>query len=126
MTTAGSMLDEMQALERSLLHTDFRDKPRQLQALLADEFREVTADGNVASRQQVIDWLLNKDPAARWDFNEMSVSEPGLHVRLLHYRAKQVLPQSSPGKGSRYCSVWKFNPQTQSWQLAFHQATRLN
>jgi hypothetical protein len=119
-----SRVDAMLACEQELLHRDFRDDPAALENLLASGFVEIS-HGRVTDRAQVIAWLLNKDPAARWDFADVHVTELAGDVRLVRYHAKQMLPQPSQGNGALHSSVWCFSDELQGWQLRFHQATKI-
>jgi hypothetical protein len=119
-----SQLAQMQQLEAQLLHTDFHKTPQQLELLLAEDFQEVSPTGSISTRAQVISWLLQKDPAHRWQFSEWQLSEPAPAVRLLRYHAMQCVP-ASPGKGARHVSLWCFNDKQHGWQLRFHQSSKV-
>lgn len=118
-------LEEMQACEEVLLHTDFSGKPALLEPLLAAEFTEVAANGQTSNRRKVIDWLLHKDPAARWRFTDLSVAELADGLRLVRYHAQQIAPLPSASKGALHSSLWTYNRALQCWQLRFHQATKI-
>jgi hypothetical protein len=64
-----------------------------LDRLLASAFMEVGSNGRVSERAQVVGWLLRKDPAARWSFEDMHVSELAQGIRLVRYQAKRILPE---------------------------------
>jgi hypothetical protein len=119
-----SLAADMLACEQALLHTDFNDDMVALDRLLAPEFVEIS-NGRVSERAQVVAWLLRKDPAARWSFDDLHVTELAQGVRLVRYRAKQILPKASPGNGALHSSIWCFSREMHCWQLRFHQATRL-
>jgi hypothetical protein len=119
-----SLAADMLACEQALLHTDFNDDMVALDRLLAPDFVEIS-NGRVSERAQVVGWLLRKDPAARWSFDDVHVSELAQGVRLVRYRAQQILPQASQGKGALHSSIWCFSREMHCWQLRFHQATRL-
>jgi hypothetical protein len=120
-----SVAAEMRAREQALLHTDFGDDMVALDRLLATDFVEISADGRVSERAQVVAWLLRKDPAARWELEDLRVSEIARGLRLVRYRAKQILPKPSKGNGALHSSLWSYHDQLQCWQLRFHQATKL-
>jgi hypothetical protein len=119
-----SLAADMLACEQALLHTDFNDDMVALDRLLAPEFVEIS-NGRVSERAQVVAWLLRKDPAARWSFDDMHVSELAQGLRLVRYRAKQILPQASQGNGALHSSIWCFSREMHCWQLRFHQATKI-
>jgi hypothetical protein len=115
---------EMQALELWLLHTDHRLEPALLELRLAPTFEEVSASGHRANRASVLTWLLDKDPAWRWELGELTLSEAGEGLRLVRYHARQIVPERPHGKGAWHSSLWRQDAAGR-WQLWFHQATRL-
>lgn len=120
-----TLAQQMQACEEYLLHSDFRERPQVLDSLLAAEFVEVAATGTIASRAEVLQWLQDKDPAARWEFSELQAVELAPGLRHVRYHARKLLPVPSTGKGSLHSSLWRYNDALRCWQLYFHQATRL-
>jgi hypothetical protein len=120
---AASLLADMQQLELSLLHTDFRADPAALEDLLAADFVEVAPSGHITSRAEVIDWLLQKDAADRWQLSEFHAAELAKDVRMVRYHAVRSVPASA-SKGARHVSLWRFNAAGQHWQLCFHQSTK--
>lgn len=123
--SASALQQEMLALESALLHDDHAAAPAALERLLADAFIEVNAVGGETSRSEVLRWLLQKDPGARWEFTGFEVAELAPGLRLVRYHAQQIAPQRSPSKGARHVSLWSFNLARQAWQLRFHQATKV-
>ena len=121
--TIDSPLLQMQQLEALLLHTDFRTAPQQLEQLLAEDFQEVSPAGNINTREEVIRWLLQKDPVHRWQFSEWQLSELAPTVRLLRYHALQCIP-ASRSKGALHCSLWCLDQARHCWRLHFHQSTK--
>ncbi|MEY4640630.1 MAG: hypothetical protein RLZZ227_624 [Pseudomonadota bacterium] len=115
----------MQGFEETLLHSDFSGDPAALDAWFAADFTEVSPGGGVSSREQVMTWLLHKDPLARWQLSDLSAGELAPGLRLVRYHAKQIAPQVSTSKGALHCSFWQFNASLQRWQLRFHQATKI-
>jgi hypothetical protein len=121
---ADSMLEVMQQLEHTLLHGNHHADPAKLEQLLAPEFQEVSPRGSVSSRQDVVQWLLQKDPALRWQWRDWLVQELAPQVRLVRYHAQQsVSPAQS--KGSLHSSFWRYDQEQQCWRLAFHQSTKV-
>jgi hypothetical protein len=117
--------EHIRILEELLLHQDFRHSQEQLEALLAPEFREVDPRGNNVSRENVIRWLLAKDPGSRWEYADFEVRELGDNLVLATYFARQILPEAQSSGGARHCSLWRQQPGTTSWQLFFHQSTKV-
>jgi len=116
--------DEMRALEEALLHSDHRAAPLALERMLAPAFTEVSASGRTSDRAAVLEWLMHKDPAARWQLAELEVAELATGLRLVRYLAQQVAPQRSAGNGAWHCSLWCYGQSAGCWQLRYHQATR--
>ena len=114
---------QMQQLEEQLLNTDFRAAPQQLERLLADDFQEVSPTGSISTRAQVQSWLLQKDPAQRWQFSEWQLSELAPSVRLLRYHAVQSVP-ASQSRGALHSSLWCLDQARHCWRLHFHQSTK--
>lgn len=126
----NELLDEIKALEESLLHGDFKEDLAALHSLLADDFEEVGPGGQLASRESVIEWLLSKDTNARWDFQSFKLKVLSDNLVLARYHAKQIAPVNSDSikphsQGSLRSSVWQKNPDSGCWQMQFHQATKL-
>jgi hypothetical protein len=121
---AESMLKEMQTLETRLLHGEYTHDCEALERLLAEEFEEVTPQGQLTSRAGVLQWLRQKDPAHRWQFNDWQVTELAAAVRLVRYHAVQVIPLSR-SRGAMHCSLWVHDSRTQCWRLRFHQSSRM-
>lgn len=121
----AELVQAMQALEESLLHTDHAQHPAALEQALAPGFVEVNARGGETARSEVLRWLLQKDPSARWQFSEVGVEELAPDLRLVRYHAHQIAPQRSSSKGARHVSLWRFSAVLQCWQLSFHQATKV-
>jgi hypothetical protein len=130
MSTAGYgqeqiLARQMQALEETLLHDDHSGSTAVLERLLAPDFIEVNPAGGRSPRPEVLRWLQQKDPAARWHLQDLEVQELSPELRLVTYHALQVAPQRSSSKGARHASLWSFNGRLQCWQLRFHQSTRV-
>ena len=119
-----SLAAEMLACEEALLHSDFSNDRLPLDRVLAPDFVEIS-HGRVSDRAQVVAWLLRKDPAARWAFEGVHVTELAQGVRLVRYHAKQSSPTASEGKGALHSSIWCFSREQHCWQLKFHQATKI-
>lgn len=127
MTAAEStqaMLQQMQTLELRLLHTDFRNDASALEAMLADDFHEVSPRGQLTSRAEVVQWLLRKEPTHRWQCTDWHVTELAASVRLVRYHAVQVIPPSR-SRGAVHCSLWSYDEALRDWRLRFHQSCKL-
>ena len=123
--SSPELADVLLALETQLLHGDHRHDPGLAERLLAPGFREVHAGGGAASRAAVLDWLRNKDPAARWSFADFAVEAVSQSVALVTYQARQVAPLPATSQGARHVSLWVREAGRGDWQLYFHQSTRI-
>lgn len=117
--------EHIRILEELLLHQDFSLSPEALDAMLSEDFREVSPDGVISSRESVIDWLSNKDQAARWEFRNFEVQILTGGIAQATYHARQIAPQESVSKGALHCSIWQESNVGKTWQLLFHQSTRV-
>jgi hypothetical protein len=119
-----AITDQIKRLEFKLLHSDMKIMPSLLDTLLAKEFEEIGGNGVVNSRQEVVGWLLNKNPQDRWLLTDFKVRELSTDLVLAIYYAKKVVGQKNiVSKGSTRSSIWKRN--TQGWQMVFHQASKI-
>jgi hypothetical protein len=125
MSASSPLQDEMLSQELQLLHSDHRADPPALERLLAAGFVEVNPAGGRSSRAEVVQWLLQKEPAARWQLQDLEVQSLADGVRLVTYHALQVAPQRSSSKGARHVSLWCFSPVQHCWQLQFHQSSKV-
>ncbi|MGY8789548.1 MAG: nuclear transport factor 2 family protein [Pseudomonadales bacterium] len=116
--------EQILKLEESLLHQDFSSNPEALEALICDDFREIDPKGRECSREDVIAWLLQKNPASRWEFSAFALHQLADSSVLATYHARQIHPESS-SPGSRHCSIWHTNYPSINWQLFFHQSTKV-
>ena len=117
--------EHIRILEELLLHQDFSSSPDALEAMLGDEFREINPAGNIVSRAEVIAWLLEKNPADRWEFNEFEVRQLAEDLVLATYHARKILPENSTSDGAMHCSIWQETGPGKTWKLMFHQSTRV-
>ncbi|MEZ5478301.1 MAG: DUF4440 domain-containing protein [Thiolinea sp.] len=121
----------IQTLEHALLHSDFRQHPQQLDALLAADFMEIGITGQITTRAAVVQWLLNKSPQARWVLEDFQVRELAPGLVLATYCAKNAAKlMQAIYQGSRCSSIWKQTAESrqtsEQWQLCFHQATAIH
>jgi hypothetical protein len=120
----SALIQEMHALESSLLHSDYSAQPALLERLLHRNFVEINARGSETSRAQVLQWLLQKSTEERWEFSQLKVVELAPETRLVTYHARQIIPARPESKGSLHSSLWCLHTEAQCWQLRFHQASK--
>lgn len=113
-----SVEEHLHTLELSLLDHQVRQDPAALAALLADDFREFGASGDVWNKAQVIDGLMNETfiPRTLSDMQVQRLGDDGALVTYLCHRGhNQAL--------SRRSSVWRRCGET--WEMVFHQGTKV-
>lgn len=118
--------EHIRILEELLLHQDFSASPEQLDAMLSEDFREIDPQGRVVSRAAVIDWLSGKNPASRWEFSGFDVRQLADGLVLATYHARQVHPEGASGGGAMHSSIWQVKSPGKTWELLFHQSTRID
>lgn len=120
----NAITDQFRRLEFKLLHSDMKATSSLLDTLLAKEFEEIGDNGVINSRQEVVNWLLNKNSQDRWSLSEFKVRELSADLILTIYHAEKIVGQKNVvSKGSLRSSIWKHN--TQGWQMVFHQASKI-
>ena len=123
-------MDELSAqirhLELKLLHTDMRENPVLLDALLSEDFEEIGHDGQVHSRQAVVEWLQKKDPQLKWSLEDFRIRMLSNDLVMAIYRAVRISPLPEKNgemkRGSIRNSIWQ--RQKGCWRMIFHQATK--
>lgn len=114
---------DIKVLEEKLLHADVRKNPHMLDELVAEDFEEIGSNGKITPREQVIDWLLNKEQGVRWSLTEFRVRQLAPDMVLAIYRARKTDLADGVYKGSIRSSLWKHNGER--WQIVFHQGTKV-
>jgi hypothetical protein len=102
-------VDDVVALELSLLDPEVRRSPERVERLLHRDFREFGVSG-VWEREAIVA-ALAADPGTGWTATEVDAREVGAGVVLVTYRAA----------GSLRSSLWVSGPD--GWQILFHQGT---
>ena len=115
--------EHIKQLEQKLLHSDTRANPKILDELLADDFEEIGSIGQISSRKDVINWLVNKEKDIRWSLNEFRIKQLSPDLMLAIYRATKNENTGNASKGSIRSSIWKRTDK--GWQMIFHQGTKL-
>jgi hypothetical protein len=113
--------NHIKELEERLLHTDVRENSIIVTELLSDDFEEVGSDGKISSREEVIEWLVNKEENVRWSLNDFRIKELSPDLIVATYIAvKDNQPNSSRSIRS---SIWK--KYSDNWKMIFHQGTKI-
>ena len=103
-------LEQVVALELSLLDPEVRRSPERVERLLHPDFREFGASGHAWDRDAIVASLA-ADPGRGWEATDVVAREVADGVVLVTYRAA----------GSLRSSLWVGGPD--GWQLLFHQGT---
>jgi hypothetical protein len=117
--------EHIRILEELLLHQDFSNNPNQLEAMISNDFREIDARGREVTREEVVSWLLGKSPDSRWEFLAYDVRQLAPGLVLSTYQARQIQPKGTSGGRTMHSSLWQEKHPGQTWELLFHQSTRL-
>ena len=115
---------QIKVLEEKLLHTDARSNPQILNELLAEEFEEIGASGNIISKEEVIDWLVNKEHNICWSLENFRTRQIADNIILATYQATKENVNPSKSRTSMRSSIWKHDGH--SWKIVFHQGTRID
>jgi hypothetical protein len=108
--------------ELRILHDEFSTETEKL---LGDKLWEIAADGTNHTKEEICDWLKKKSPDSRWEIKEFEVKKLADDVALSTYWAKMTAPKISESKGALHCSLWMQNNEG-TWQMVFHQATKIS
>jgi len=116
----------LKRLEARLQVPSVRSSRRQLDQLLANEFREFGSLGQIYDKHQVID-LLCSDPVPKQGryatFQKLSVAWLADDVALITYRSVKSEGDKPRRQLANRASIWKRSDGR--WRLVFHQGTPL-
>jgi hypothetical protein len=117
-----SLANELRRKEEALLDPAVRKDREQVGSLLAEDFLEFGSSGRVWTRDQIFDLLATETyaPFAIEDFNCALLSND---IALVTYRAMRSDARSGDQSSSLRSSIWI--RKQHSWQLRFHQGTRI-
>ncbi len=121
MTSLSHILEELTALEPIFHHPDKQGKTEQdILAQMSDEFWEVGASGNIYTKEDVVETLVERysDPHYQdiWAASNFEIIEIAPNNYLLTY----LLIQNNT-RHTRRATIWrKVNEQ---WKILYHQGT---
>lgn len=121
-----SLTEQIQRLELRLLQNDLNAHPELIDELLTANFEEIDNRGQLQSRDDVIDWLMRKDPHLHWAFTHFRVKVLTEDLALAIYSVKNPArsdAQLTQAPGSIRTSLWQ--RQGNDWKMIFHQATKI-
>ncbi len=117
----NNIKNHIKELEERLLHTDIRKNSTILTELLSDDFEEIGSDGKISTREEVIEWLVNKEKNIKWSLNNFRIKELSPELILATYIA--IKKNQSNSSGSIRSSIWK--KFAGNWKMIFHQGTKI-
>lgn len=120
MTEDGSIEEHLKKLEQRLLEPETRKSAVELDALLADDFREFVSSGRIYDKAQIIE-LLRKSPSADSSLADFKAVILAPDVALATFSYSRGATSDRPAAKSIRSSVWKRS--NGRWQLVFHQGT---
>ena len=116
------LVDEILSCEEALLYGDEEVSAEQL---LAGDFTEIGVDGQRHDRNDVLLWLERKSPDIRWRFRDFTVRDLGAGLVLASYHAQRI-ESGETSKGAMHSSVWRKHAHRHTWQMVFHQTTKIS
>jgi|CXWL01.1.fsa_nt_gi hypothetical protein len=119
-----SITEHIKQLELKLLQIDLKADPSLIDDLLSDEFEEISSNGQVNSRNDVVHWLFNKDDNIQWSLIDFRIKVLTDGLVMAIYTTQKLNDSNSPSKGSMRVSIWK--RQGDNWKMIFHQASKIN
>jgi len=114
--------DCIQQLELKLLHHDWTNNPKSIDELLSLDFEEIDANGMVHHRNDVIQWLLQKDKIRRWSLLNFRIKLLTDDCVLAIYNTCNENDAIQTNYKSTRTSVWQL--QNNQWKMIFHQASK--
>ena len=118
-----SLTEQIQRLELRLLQSDLNAHPELIDELLAANFEEIDNRGRLQCRDDVIGWLMRKDPHLHWAFNHFRVKILADDLALAIYSVQNPTQPDAKPPGSIRTSLWQ--RQGNDWKMIFHQATQI-
>ena len=114
------LFTEILVIEKKLLQPEFRKDKAFLNAVLADDFIEISSSGNIYNKKTVVEHLSTENDF-NIDISDIRFKLISENVVLILYAAtKQKLGSTIVIKSLR-SSIWQKN--NIEWQMIFHQGT---
>ena len=121
---AKSIEETFRNLEQSLHRPEVRSSRELVESLLASDFSEIGASGQLYDRSTTVDGLLGETPAAQarlpivQDFVAAELAED---VVLVTYRSIREASEDLPERATLRSSIWML--EGGNWRMRFHQGT---
>ena len=106
--------------EEQLLRSAVRTSPKELSALIGDEFIEIGSSGRIYTKQDVIETLQKESPfeGSISDFKTYTLVPK---IILVTYRMEESQKNGVQSRISIRSSIWKLTDG--KWKIIFHQGT---
>ena len=115
-------MEQLRKLEIELHQFDIRSNHSRLNHLIHSSFFEIGYSGNIYSKKDIIDFLLNEDEPTHtvWsqDYQFLELSKDIVQVM---YKEASLDAQGILSRHSIRTSIWQ--KELGRWQVRFHQAT---
>ncbi len=118
----NTLTGQIRHLELKLLQTDLTAHPGLIDDLLAENFEEIDSNGEIHSRDDVIGWLMRKDPNMQWTFKDFRLKALSEDAVLAIYSLQKPDQSGISNTASIRTSIWQY--QNNQWKMLFHQASR--
>jgi len=112
----------LQHLEQQLLDPTIRKDAAQLDALLADDFREFGSSGRSYTKADMFDHLHNQPSTCTLSLSQFAIQLLAPTIALATYVSTRTSPTAETAHALR-SSLWI--EQNGRWQMVFHQGTPL-
>jgi hypothetical protein len=113
--------DWLRELEEMLLKPETRRDVEALSKLLADDFHEKGASGNVYDKAAILGTLPNEPAPTSYVMSDFIVTELDVYVAMVNYHLEaQFAGEEAPRRTLR-SSMWRLAEG--GWQMFFHEGT---
>lgn len=109
-------------LEVSLLTPKVRSSFNELNALLADDFREFGSSGLVYTKQNILERLPKEDGETIYNVSDFEITELTSDIVMANFKTERI--KDGKQVNSLRTSLWRRYGDT--WQMFFHQGTKIN
>ena len=113
--------DWLREIEESLLKPETRRDADALSKLLAEDFHEKGALGQVYNRAEVLQSLPSEPPFESHVISDLIVTELDTYVAMLNYRLETRVQGDEAPRRTLRTSMWRLADN--GWQMFFHQGT---
>jgi len=109
-------------LEMSLLTPRVRSSFNELNTILADDFREFGSSGLVYTKQNILERLPKEDGETIYNVSDFEITELTSDIVMANFKTERI--KGGEQVNSLRTSLWRRHGD--SWQMFFHQGTKIN